>query len=275
MDSLTASGEDCTVDASTDAGEAAERLRSHGTLLCRQALDPRALASIRDNAQRFFDHVEYLGFNKLDMSVVKTYNCTTKRMGANILCLNARPRPPQFAILSLLRDSYLYPVVRDWLRSETPMFLFHNSRVRKVYPDYHPLSQHVRSCFPYHQDGNPVGRLLETLTCWVPLGPSGNVAPGLEIALKPMDHLLPLLDDPQSDYRDFELAEDLVESEIAEAPRWRPEMQLGDVQLIPAGSLYRTHADGTMSETGIGAELRFAASEMADRFPLEKRQIIP
>ena len=275
MDSLAENAESSIVEEGSSAEEIAQALNEKGAVLCRGAIDPKALAVYRDNAERFFDHVEFLGLNKLDLEILKPYNCTTSRMGASVFAMNLRLKPPQFPFLHLLRESYLYPAVGTWLKSEKPMFLFHNSRVRRVYPPYHLMAEHVKSAFPYHQDGSPVGGMLETLTCWMPLGDAGGSAPGIEIALKPMDRLLPLLDDPASPYRDFELAEDLVESEAADAPRWRPQMELGDVMLIPAGTLYRTQVDDSMLHTGNLAELRFAASENAERFPMEKRVITP
>lgn len=275
MDSLPEDAESCTIDAGASAEQAAESLATNGALLCRGAIAPRELAVYRDNAERFFDHVEFLGINRLDLEILKSYNCTTRRMGASVFCMNLRLKPPQFPFLHLLRESYVYPLVKDWLKTEQPMFLFHNSRVRRTYPDYHPMAEMVTSNFPYHQDGSPVGGLLETITCWLPLGPAGEAAPGLELVRKPMERLLPLLDNPDSPYRDFELADEVVDAEAGEAARWRPSMELGDVLLIPAGTLYRTFLSESMIRTGISAELRFVAEEKAESFPREKRKILP
>ena len=266
--------EACTIDAGTAPDAVLERIEQHGTVLCKGAIDPVELAPLRDNAERFFGYVEYCLLNKLEIPQLATYNATALRMAANLLCLNPRPEPARLTAVSLIRRSYVYPILKAYLGGEKALFLFQNSRVRRVYPETHVLSKHVKSLFPYHQDGIPVGNSTETILCWLPLDACGRTAPGLEIALKRLKRLIPLAQEDSSPFRDFEIAAADVEAALEETPRWQPEYEPGDLQLIPCTTLHRSTSHVAMYRPSVAAELRFAPDRIADQFEAEQSKIL-
>jgi len=265
---------DCIVDAKTPAEKVVEKIAKHGSVLCKGALSPDDLAPLRDNAERFFGHIEFCALNKLETPVTEAFNVTTLRMAASVLCLNARSRPVRLPLLDLLQKSYVHPILQSFLANERAMFLYHFSRVRKVYPEDHTLGKLVKSCFPYHQDGIPIGNYKQAMLCWIPLVPCGKDAPGLEVALKPMDELIPLANRKNSDFKDFEISDASVDKALGDAPRWQPDYELGDLQLIPSTTLHRTTPLDGMTQTSIAAELRFATPDDSKAFPREQRRIL-
>jgi hypothetical protein len=102
-------------------------------------------------------------------------------------------------------------------------------------------------------------RLLPMLTCWLPLVPCGDDAPGLEFVAVPMDDLLP----PEA------LLDQSIRSTHAAEKFWKPSMQLGDIVLIQSGTLHRTHVTPAMRSDRTSIELRFVA---ANRIPLRLAQ---
>lgn len=266
--------EACTVDSETPPDEVLRQIEQHGTVLCKGAIDPVELAPLRDNAERFFGYVEYCLLNKVEIPQLGAYNATTLRMAANLLCLNPRPEPARLTAVSLIRRSYVYPILKAYLGGGRALFLFNNSRVRKVYPEAHVLSQNVKSLFPYHQDGIPVGNSTETILCWLPLDACGRAAPGLEIALKRLKNLIALANEADSPFRDFEIAAADVEQALEETPRWQPEYEPGDLQLIPCTTLHRSTAHVAMYRPSVAAELRFAPERAADQFDAEQSKIL-
>lgn len=274
MAKAKASAKDYTITADTPVEEAIEKLAAHGSLLCKAALDTKPLSYLRDNAERFFGYAEYCAVNKLEINEVNTYNCTTGRMAANLLCLNPRLKPISLQILSLMKNSYVHKILQSRFDNEQAQFLFQSSRVRKVYPPTHLLNNAIKSCFPYHQDGIPVGNSTASIAAWIPMTDCGKTAPGLEVAMAPQSDLIPLKNDPESIFRDFEIPEDAIEAAIGTAERWRPEFEFGDLQLIPATTLYASTSEEGMDRASIGVELRFASPDDAASFPREQQPIL-
>jgi hypothetical protein len=199
---------------------------------------------------------------------------TAVRMAANMLALNPRPQPVQLAILNVLKASYVYPILQGYLDSEQAQFLFHKSRIRKVYPEQHAMSQAVKSRFPYHQDAHGVNPEVESLACWIPLEACGRDAPAIEVALKRMTELLPMKNDPTSVFKDFELVEAEVARAIEGVPTLAADYAMGDLQLIPSSTLYRSTTSEAMFRPSLAAELRFVSPAAAQAFPDEGQQVL-
>jgi hypothetical protein len=119
----------------------------------------------------------------------------------------------------------------------------------------------------WHQDGAlgfdflgnsgppwPPLAMIDMVTCWVPLGRCGALAPGLELVAHPSSALLPPAD----------LAEARVLSQFGPDARVRPELEGGDALLFPGGALHRTHVTPQMRHDRTSIELRFFR---ADRVP--------
>ena len=116
-----------------------------------------------------------------------------------------------------------------------------------------------------HSDGNfPPDAVLDMVTCWIPLTPCGDDAPGLELLGQRFDRLLPPAD----------LAHARVIERFVPEKFWRPVMEPGDALLFHGDLLHRTHVTPTMTKDRTSLELRFFPSDelpprlRSDRFTL-------
>ncbi len=130
--------------------------------------------------------------------------------------------------------------------------------------------QYAPHCYPsghaphtWHQDGalgydfaagGPAGpgpeALLPMLTCWLPLTPCGDDAPGLELISLPLADLLP----PQS------LADERLRSNYPPEKFHAPEMRPGNLVLFHSGVLHRTRVNPAMKLDRTSIELRLVAA---------------
>lgn len=142
----------------------------------------------------------------------------------------------------------------------------HHSWIRRQYaPDNCPLG-----CAPHswHQDGalrfdflahgnGPFApdALLNMVTCWIPLTPCGDQAPGLELVTQRQPGLLPPV----------ELTEPRVRERFAPDTFWRPVMEPGDALLFGGDILHRTHVTPAMTHDRTSIELRFFPADQIPR----------
>jgi len=125
----------------------------------------------------------------------------------------------------------------------------------------------------WHQDGAlnfdfaahagaalPDDALLDMITCWIPLTPCGDDAPGLEWVSTPVDCML----------APAELTEAAVRAAFPPEAFERPVMAAGDALLLPGTTLHRTHVTPAMTQDRTSIELRFFAAQperlRGDRF---------
>ncbi len=128
------------------------------------------------------------------------------------------------------------------------------------YPPLHaPHAWHQDGALGYDfRDQSPTApnqnSLLRMLTCWLPLVPCGDYAPGLEFVTVLYDNLLM----PNA------LTDQSIRSTYAAEQFWKPLMQPGDIVLFQGGVLHRTHVTPAMQSDRTSIELRFVA---ANRIP--------
>ncbi|MBT9457401.1 MAG: phytanoyl-CoA dioxygenase family protein [Burkholderiaceae bacterium] len=121
----------------------------------------------------------------------------------------------------------------------------------------------LHAAHSWHQDGAlgfdflasdprpaPTNAPLEMLTCWLPLMPCGNDAPGLELIARRQESLLAPVD----------LTQAQMSLRFAEVERWRPRMGVGDALLFCGDLLHRTGITAGMSRDRVSIELRFFPS---------------
>jgi hypothetical protein len=127
--------------------------------------------------------------------------------------------------------------------------------IRRQYPEAtRPKGQAAHA---FHQDGaygfdfsaQPDGAAIvpPMLTAWIPLGPAGRDAPGLELIPRSPHRLL----GPE------ELREASIDAEWSSEERVYPVLEPGDVVLMAGHHLHRTHVVGAMSKARTCVELRF------------------
>jgi hypothetical protein len=121
------------------------------------------------------------------------------------------------------------------------------------YPPLHaPHDWHqdgaLRFDYLSHLDGVfPPDALLSMVTCWIPLGPCGDVAPGLELVTRR----------PQGLLAPAHLLNERVQSHFAAEEFLRPVLASGDALLFHGDILHRTHVKPAMTKDRTSIELRF------------------
>jgi hypothetical protein len=161
------------------------------------------------------------------------------------------------AVAAICRDTLGPSVACDadqcWARRQYPL---------GRYPPHH-------AAHSWHQDGAlgfdflahagiaiSADALLPMLTCWIALTPCGVDAPGLELAKRADDSLMPLA----------ALTDAAVRAAHAPEHFERPAMQAGDALVFSGGVLHHTHVTAAMTRERTSVELRFFdASRIPDR----------
>jgi hypothetical protein len=131
-------------------------------------------------------------------------------------------------------------------------------------PDHAPHSWHqdgaLKFDFAACTGSPPANALLQMLTCWIPLIPCGEDAPGLELVLEPLARLLS--------------PPELTPDRISEAYRAecfeRPSLQPGDALLLRGDTLHRTHVTPQMTRDRTSIELRFFAQPLPERLRADR-----
>jgi len=95
--------------------------------------------------------------------------------------------------------------------------------------------------------------LLAMLTCWCPLEPCGEDAPGLEVSTRPLAGVVPLAGLADASVRERHEASGFA------TPRLVP----GDVLLLSGGVLHRTHVHSRMTRDRTSIEVRYFRDEPA------------
>ncbi len=136
------------------------------------------------------------------------------------------------------------------------------------YPEGHAAHQ-------WHQDGalhfdfvQPYSThaLLQMLTCWISLTPSGEDAPGLELVRLALPDLL----------SPAELDGERLAARFERRVFWRPVCRPGDALVFNGGTVHRTHVAPAMQQDRSSLELRFvAAAETNPRLRDERIVAIP
>ena len=120
----------------------------------------------------------------------------------------------------------------------------------------------------WHQVAAVYGMSAQTLNFWVPVSRCGDVAPGLEMYPRPLDHVITTYGTDGVD--EYRAVTDEVAVLTAEVPPARPVFEAGDAAIFDQFLLHQTAASPTFSEPRYGFESWFFAPST---YPDPKRWI--
>ena len=120
----------------------------------------------------------------------------------------------------------------------------------------------------WHQDAAVYGLTAQTLNVWLPVSRCGDIAPGLEMYPRPLDHVISTYGTEGVD--EYRAVTDDVAVLTAEVPPARPVFEAGDAAIFDQFLLHQTAASPTFSERRYGFESWFFAPST---YPDPKRWI--
>ncbi len=229
---------------------AAAALSAHGCVLLRGGVDAACVGALALAADPIYARLERAHSADGILPPGTRHLPTAASLGLDLLggwsrLLEALSPEALAAIRATLGARVSCDVELAWLRRQYP-------------PGARPRGQAPHA---WHQDGaygadfsaveRAAGGLLPVVTAWIPFGPAGKDAPGLELVCGSPAELLP----PHA-LRDVE-----VDRRFPRAERFRPRMDRGDVLLMLGQCVHRTFVTPQMHAVRTCADLRFVPAE--------------
>jgi hypothetical protein len=245
------------VDASDLTAEViASAIRYHGALVVRRLFSDAWCARLRDSIDRCWDAIDCFRktkardpawFDPIDTAA----NGLTMMDRAIIMAGGTGyvPDSPRllFELLEAFDDAGVKRVVTDYF-GEPPALSLVKLAQRRLAPD---------ASGGWHQDAAVYGQTAQTLNFWVPVSRCGDVAPGLEMVPRRMDHLVGTHGDVGVD--EYAALSGEVDQLLADTPAARPVFAAGDAAVFDQMLLHQTAASPGFTETRYGFESWFFA----------------
>jgi hypothetical protein len=163
-----------------------------------------------------------------------------------------------FDLLEAFEQSGVKQVVTDYFR-EAPALSLVKLAQRLLEPG---------ATGGWHQDAAVYGMGARTLNVWTPVTRCGDVAPGLAMWPRRLDHLVPTVGTKGVD--EYAAVGDAVDELIAEVPPSYPVFEAGDAAIFDQFLLHSTAAGSHFTERRYGFETWFFAPST---YPDPKRWI--
>jgi hypothetical protein len=151
-----------------------------------------------------------------------------------------------FDLVETLHEAGLIDIVSEYF-GESPLFSLPKTSHRRLRPE---------ASGGWHQGAAVYGLTTRALNLWFPVSHCGDVAPGLEIWPRRLDHVLETVGDGVPEY---ETKASAVESLTSEVPSYRPVFEPGDALLFDQMLLHTTSASPRFTEPRYGFECWFFA----------------
>lgn len=253
--------------AELDAAAIRSAIGHHGGLVVRGLLSPTWCARLRDGIDRSWEAIEVFRATKqrdpawFDPLDTDEYGLT---MMARAFILGSGtgyvPDSPRllFELLEAFDASGVKRVVTEYF-GESPALSLVKLAQRLLPPD-------ARG--GWHQDAAVYGMSARTLNVWVPVSRCGDVAPGLTMWPRPLDHLVKTVGTKGVDEY-AALAEDVARL-TDEVPPSCPVFAEGDAAIFDQFLLHQTNASSDFTEARYGFESWFFAPST---YPDPKRWI--
>jgi len=165
----------------------------------------------------------------------------------------------QSEMLELFRAMRLAPLVEGYL-GEPALISVHKTTLRKAAPAVPGA---------WHQDGTFLGP-VRTLNLWLSLSRCGDVAPGLDLLPRRLDHLVAAGTDDAT--IEIQTSQAKVDEAAAGTPIIRPIFEPGDALLFDELFLHQTASDPSMPNPRYAIENWFFASSS---FPADYAPVAP
>jgi hypothetical protein len=164
-----------------------------------------------------------------------------------------------FEMLELFRRSGLQPVVDGYL-GEPALISVHKTTLRKALPSVPGA---------WHQDGTFMGP-VRSLNLWLSLSHCGDVAPGLDVLPRRLEHLVAAGTDDA--LIEIQTSQAKVDEAAGDTPIVRPIFEPGDALLFDELFLHQTASDPSMPHPRYAIENWFFG---ASSFPADYAPIAP
>jgi hypothetical protein len=164
-----------------------------------------------------------------------------------------------FEMLELFRAAELAPLVDAYL-GEPALISVHKTTLRKASPSVPGA---------WHQDGSFMGP-VRSLNLWLSLSRCGDVAPGLDLVPRRLDHLVARGTDEAM--LDIQVSQAKAEEAAGDVPIVRPIFEPGDALFFDEMFLHQTASDPSMPNPRYAIENWFFGSSS---FPADYAPIAP
>jgi len=242
-------------NARTDSWiDIASALKTSAAVVVRECFDPEMLKRMRDKVGRQFDaaDVAYKS-NQMTAAEYGSRRQTVSVMADTVIM-------PEGVASQLLRHPLFTGVANLALKAEsTTRFAY----FRRMSPDEPALA------LPFHQDQTVIAAVWDDadhrhdplMNAWVPLDPSGDDRPGLELLTEPLTEILAPgeITDNMLGQVGTEISEESVFARFPKTAFETPVTQRGDVILFHGTTLHRTKLRPNMTGDRISVDIRFMA----------------
>jgi hypothetical protein len=242
--------------ADLDAPTVASALAGSGALVVRGLFSHEWCARLRDGIDRSWDAIEHYRstkqtdpawFHPIDTSA---YGLTmASRQWVIASGTSYVPDSPRllFLLLEAFEAAHVGSVVADYL-GEPPALSLMKIAQRRLPPT---------AKGGWHQDAAVYGPDARTLNLWVPISRCGDVAPGLDLWPRPLDHIVETAG--TEGVAEFTADTDTVDAMLRETPSVRPVFDEGDAVIFDQWLLHRTASSPDYTQIRYGFECWFFA----------------
>lgn len=244
------------IDASDLTAEVVRSaVEHHGSLLTRGLVGEDTSARLRHDIDMAFEACQHWIDDETDSTTDGWYrpfehqmitddDRKRKRGRGNVMAIESPPA--LFGLIEVMNDIGMGALTREYFR-EDPMMLARKVTLRRIPHNFGG---------GWHQDGAFMGRGIRSLNVWLALTHCGDIAPGLDVVGKRIDHIVKTGDGAYADWG--------VKPEDAQAEGGgdiiRPIFEDGDALIFDHLLLHRTGTDEGMVNERYAIETWFFAA---------------
>ncbi len=233
----------------------------HGCLLIRGLLDREEAASLAEGIDRAFAAREaqtngatrdgyYEEFEVEPESPFRAGLMARQFVSDSGVWAADSPRV-MFEMLGAFERAGLQRLASGYL-GERPAISVNKCTLRRIPPD---VMGDAPTASAWHQDGAFLGDDIRALNVWLSLSRCGDLAPGLDLVPRRLDHIVPT--GTEGATFDWSVSQAVAEESAGDVPIVRPIFEPGDVLLFDEMFLHATAAEPDMPNTRYAIESWF------------------
>ncbi len=243
-------------DAKTDSWfDIATALKTSAAVVVRGCFDPDLLKRMREKVGRQFDAADQaLKANQLQGDALQARRQTVSVLADHVIL-------PEGAAPQLLKHPLFTGVANLMLRADSTTRFAYFRRMSANEPEL---------ALPFHQDQTVIAAVWDDeehrhdmlMNAWVPLDPSGDDRPGLELLTEPLYEIIAPGEKTDNILGRVgtEISEEAVFARFPKESFETPITQPGDVILFHGTTLHRTKLRPNMTGDRISVDVRFMAA---------------
>jgi hypothetical protein len=227
----------------------------HGALLVRGLVGPDAAAHLVNEIDRALEAretgpdvgPEHAGYYEEFNPDPERYDLKTRAFVRDAGIWAADSPRLMFDMLETFDATGLSRIARDYL-GEPPAISLQKCTLRRA------IADRGHNTPGWHQDGRFLGD-VRALNVWLSLSHCGDVAPGLDLVPRRLDHIVPT--GTEGAVFDWVVSPLIADEAAGDLPVLRPIFEVGDVMLFDELYLHATGTDPTMTEPRYAVESWF------------------